>query len=231
MPCWSDACLQRLLLRSAVAAIVSASLATSEVTADIGAETPNPTLIGPTLVARVTAVLVLARPMSTAAATVMQAEAARIWGRYSVGIVWRAPGPAIDPSVTLVVVVSGETARCAPYRADRQDTLGCFPQVPMGNALPVIKVFPDRVRRLVDREVVRLCRRCSESAIERLMATLLGRTLAHEIGHFLLGPEHTATGLMKANIGPAELFTREAEVLSLTDAQVASLAKATQEGR
>ena len=231
MPCWSDACLPRFLLRSAAVALASASLVTSDLTADIGAETSDPTATGRTLIAQVTAVLVLARPNSTAAATIMQAEAARIWGRYSVGIVWREPGPAIDPSVRFVVVVSGATARCAPYRADRQDTLGCFPQVPMGNALPVIKVFPDRVRRLVDRELVRLCPRCSESAVERLMATLLGRTLAHEIGHFLLGPEHSATGLMKANINSAELFTDEAAIVSLTDAQRASLAKATQAGR
>ena len=87
MPCWSDACLPGFLLRSALAATVFASLAASAVTAEIGAETRNPTATGQTLVAQVTAVLVLARPASTAEAIVMQAEAARIWGRYSVGIV------------------------------------------------------------------------------------------------------------------------------------------------
>lgn len=222
----------RLLPRSAVAAMISGSLMTSSGAAALGGEAkPDRTATGQPPLVQVAAVFVMARPISIIAVTVMQAEAARIWGRYSVGIDWREPGRALDPSVRFVVVVSPDTARCVPWRADRADTFGCFPQVREGNALPVIKVFPDRVRRLVDRGVASICRRCSESWIERLTATLLGRALAHEIGHYLLGAEHSEAGLMKASIDPAELFTQEGDTLSLTEAQIASLGKAPRDGR
>jgi hypothetical protein len=217
----------RLLPRSAVAAIVSGTLITASGAAAFGGEgEADRTAPGQPPLVQVAAVFVMARPSSITAVTVMQAEAARIWGRYSVAIDWREPGPALDPSVRFVVIVSPDTARCVPWRADRADAFACFPLVPEGNARPVIKVFPDRVRRLVDRGVASICRRCLESWIERLTATLLGRALAHEIGHYLLGAEHSGTGLMKANIDAAELFTQEGDTLSLTNAQIASLGKA-----
>lgn len=149
MRCRVGARPSRLLPRSAVAAIVSGSLMASSGAAAFGGETKPASGQPPPV--QVAAVLVMARPISITAVTVMQAEAARIWGRYAVGIDWREPGPALDPSVHFVVVVSPESAPCVSWRADRADAIGCFPQLPEGNALPVIKVFPDRVRRLVDR--------------------------------------------------------------------------------
>jgi hypothetical protein len=37
------------------------------------------------------------------------------------------------------------------------------------------------------------------------LATLLGCVLAHEIGHLLLGPEHSPDGIMRADFGKCEM--------------------------
>ncbi|HWW87897.1 MAG TPA: hypothetical protein VNZ26_30075 [Vicinamibacterales bacterium] len=47
-----------------------------------------------------------------------------------------------------------------------------------------------------------------ESERERLIGRALGRTLAHEIGHYLLGSkEHTPRGLMRATIAAEDFFS------------------------
>jgi hypothetical protein len=232
MQCWCESHAARLVRRSATAALLSASLSTSSGTTALKAEDKcDRTSAGHSPVVQVGAVLVVGRPISTSALDAMQAEAVRIWGRYAIGIDWHKPGPAVDSSVNVVVLVSAETGRCVPWRANREDTLGCFPHDAEGSALPVIRLFPDSVRSLVDRRVAQICNPCQDRWLERLTATLLGRTLAHEIGHYLLGSEHSATGLMRARFEPAELFTDEEEALSLSDAQIASLNKVPCEGR
>ena len=85
---------------------------------------------------------------------------------------------------------------------------------------PAIRIFPERARRAVECEFVRLCPRCGNGWLEGLTGTLLGRVLAHEIGHHLLGPEHSAIGLMRVEPRPRDVLARQSEATSLTDAQV-----------
>jgi len=43
--------------------------------------------------------------------------------------------------------------------------------------------------------------------IDEMVAVALGRALAHELGHYLLGPNaHSGSGLMRAEWSPAEMF-------------------------
>jgi hypothetical protein len=56
--------------------------------------------------------------------------------------------------------------------------------------------------------------------IDEVVAIGLGRALAHEVGHYLLGANvHTATGLMRAEWSPAELFGEDRPRIRLEAAQ------------
>lgn len=43
------------------------------------------------------------------------------------------------------------------------------------------------------------------NSLEADPGDLLGAALAHEVGHLLLGPTHTATGVMRAHFGPRDI--------------------------
>jgi hypothetical protein len=79
--------------------------------------------------------------------------------------------------------------------------------------------------------VANLCKPCNEGWLEQLTATLLGRALAHEVGHYLLGPEHSATGLMRAKYLRRDMFAPERTAFSLTAAQIAALRERRTTGR
>jgi hypothetical protein len=171
----------------------------------------------------VRAVMVIVTPISKPALATAQREAQRIWGRYGVRIHWLSPGPPVGSAVSVVVLMAPDSKRCALSRIDREHTLGCFQDDREGDSRPVITIFPQRAYRLVSGRAERLWRRRPEGWLEGLTATLLGRVLAHEFGHYLLGSEHSATGLMHAALDPRELFTRQPDELLLTEGQARQL--------
>jgi len=60
---------------------------------------------------------------------------------------------------------------------------------------------------------------------ERLVAQLLGRAIAHELGHYLLGStKHSSKGLMRASFGGTDLLTPDAGAFRLEAEQAAALA-------
>lgn len=59
---------------------------------------------------------------------------------------------------------------------------------------------------------------------DRLAAQLLGRAIAHELGHYLLGSTgHSRKGLMRASFGGRDLLTPEAGAFRLEAEQAAAL--------
>lgn len=77
-------------------------------------------------------------------------------------------------------------------------------------------VFPDRIRTLAMRAAVPY-------------TAVLGRALAHEIGHLLLGTTaHSSQGLMRPRWNPAILRARAAADWSFSDEEVASIARSLQ---
>jgi hypothetical protein len=208
----------RVLRRAAPAALLSATLTSAPSFA--GDELGNDAAISLVRTSNVDAVLVVASPVSRAVIDAMQAEAARIWTPLGVHVRWQTPGPPIDSTTTVVVLVSPELTRCGPARAEGDVPLGCFHEQ-SGRAQALIVVLPNQVRRVVNIQVAQhLCRRCFEGSLEHLAGTLLGRTFAHELGHYLLGPEHSATGLMRERFPPDELFTHKPDRLVPTDVQL-----------
>lgn len=208
----------RVLRRAAPAALLSATLTSSpSFASDVRG---NDGVISQGRTINVDAVLVVASPVSRAVIDAMQTEAARIWTPLGVHVIWQTAGPAIDPTTTVVVFVSAEPTRCGPARVEGDVPLGCFHEQ-KGTAQALIVVLPKQVRRVVNSQVAHhLCQRCLEGSLDHIAGTLLGRTFAHELGHYLLGREHSATGLMRERFPPDELFIREPDALVPTDAQL-----------
>jgi hypothetical protein len=228
MRCWGVSGGAFLARKFAPAVVMFAGLATvTGISAASAAET-NPgchlqTDYNPSI--HVGALLVVASPVSKTAITAMQAEVERIWGRYGVTICWLAHGhlpPGSSANVDVLVVV--DSRGWGHRRPTGRNALGCFRFDRDGDSRPLITIFPQHAQRLAGALSARICgRRCLESWFERLHGTLLGRALAHEIGHYLLGPEHSPAGLMRAEIDPRDVLAGEPKGVSLTDSQVQRL--------
>ena len=173
-------------------------------------------------IAEVAAVLVVAAPVPGSAVATMRSEAGMIWNRHGVRIRWRPSGSELDEHTNVVVLLSPLSRRCATASGGARP-LGCFPAHHTGNALPVIVIFPEHARLLVDGAAVHLCEPCPIGWLEQQTARVLGWALAHELGHYLLGPQHSTTGLMRARYRPRDLFATDEDAFSLTDAQIAAL--------
>ena len=57
-----------------------------------------------------------------------------------------------------------------------------------------------------------------------VLGLVLGRTIAHEIGHYLLGPEHRDSGLMRRAFHAREFVDRRSGAFNLGPADLARLA-------
>lgn len=88
-----------------------------------------------------------------------------------------------------------------------------------GQPQPVITVSLERARAVVNRVVVagRPVSAWPPVVSERLVAVALGRTIAHEVGHYLLqSSAHSRTGLMRAGLTPRDLTERGTARLQLS---------------
>ena len=170
------------------------------------------------------AVLVVASPISKTAITAMQAEVERIWSRHGVKLGWLAPDHVRpDSGANVDVLLVPDSRECGRVRPSGRKTLGCF-RFRDGDSRPLITIFPQHAQQLAGALSARICgRRCLEGWIERLHGTLLGRALAHEIGHYLLGPEHSGAGLMRAAFHPRDVLAGDPKAVSLTGPQVQRL--------
>ncbi len=228
MQCWRVFGWSILARRFAPAVVLFAALASGTgLPAPYAAETNRcrdlPT--GHTPPIYVGAVLVIASPTSKMAVTAMQAEVERIWNRYSVKLSWLAPDHVRpDSGANVDVVVVPDSRECGRVRSTGRNTLGCFRFSRDGDSRPLITIFAQHAQQLAGALSARMCRRrCPEAWIERLHATLLGRAVAHEIGHYLLGPEHSSAGLMRAEFDPRDVLAGDPKMVSLTAPQVQRL--------
>lgn len=166
--------------------------------------------------------LVLAgRPMKPRVAATAIREARNIWSAYGVDVRWAVPpdagrGGALELSITLI---GGSDP------GDLQ-TLGVTPFVE-GRPLPSIRLFPDAVAALLSSEmlVVRSCIRSSDVCQDVLAGRVLGRALAHEIGHYLLASRgHSRKGLMQPRPLTESLIEVDARDFRLSPEDVSLLA-------
>lgn len=137
-------------------------------------------------------------------------EAARIWAPAGITFDWARSSPARAIRAGELLVMVRERLAGPPrtdLRVSRRHTLG-----------RVILVTPDRPSRLIELAMPTIAasvlhatlfgrpiRELPDATRELAVGRGLGRVLAHEIGHWLFGREHTPHGLMRASVKHREL--------------------------
>lgn len=141
----------------------------------------------------------------------MKQELSRIWAREGVEIVWRqreTDVPAGSPFLSLTLIDDEER----PHRRQEKYVLGDFLQ---DEGRIRISLFAATQTALKSASPSRRFR----DSFERPLALgyVLGRAIAHEIGHALLGKSHTERGLMMATFDPAAMADAMSDHFRLSD--------------
>src|SRR5262245_51958177 len=144
-------------------------------------------------------------PPAVAAAAVR--EAAAIWSEHRVLVDLAAPC-ASEPDEAIVLTVEPGYA-LAPAAAHSRIALGAIAFTEDGAPDSLVTVFFERLLRSIKNERLGDVaeERWPPDLRERIIGRALGRVIAHEIGHYLLGTRsHSSSGLMRSVQPFAELF-------------------------
>jgi hypothetical protein len=160
------------------------------------------------------ALLTVAPDLPVLARSVLVSEAAQIWRREGVALRWVAAPESGRPSAPLrVLVISRRESVAAgtsvwtvgelvPHNGQRALAIASI-----AGAERVVKASSQL--RLLD----------GQEALQYRLGVVLGRALAHEIGHYLLAtPTHAERGLMRATIDAREFADPGARTFALDDA-------------
>jgi hypothetical protein len=150
------------------------------------------------------------------------AEAARLWAPYGVDVRPAPPCGSVPAGATTLTVVAAEPSEADRRRAPR--ALAAIGFDADGLPRPQIVVYAAEVRVLIDHAVVLGASEAQwpRAMRDRILARAVGRVLAHEIGHFVLGtPGHAAHGLMRAEQRADDLVTPRRDGLGLAPDDVA----------
>lgn len=165
--------------------------------------------------------------LSGRAMTLLRAEVERIWAPYGVGFTWDAAGDGVADERLRLTIADPETDR---------------PQVSAAHTALAWIWFdtPTRPGREIQASVAAARRMVSgvrpggrslrlfPGMEETLLGRALGRSIAHEVGHFLLAsPQHTDAGLMRAIFVPDDLLRFDEEDYALAPAELRSLSSTT----
>jgi hypothetical protein len=155
--------------------------------------------------------------LSGPAFTTLRDEAARIWLRHGVELTWAYPAPARCDTVVPVIF---DEARTRALAGPKRDALAV---TVFAGASRTIYVSAKRAFDMVGhiRESSPL-----ETIGERdyRQGTLIGRALAHELGHVLLSTlDHSASGLMRPVFGAKDALSVDARATDLTPVETQRL--------
>ena len=149
-------------------------------------------------------------------------EAAAIWAPYAVELS-DGPGDGASPSIDLQVRI--DTERDA---GDGDNTLGEIYFGADGLPASVVTLYLRPIDRLARETSIggSVARFWPPGLHDLLMARIVGRALAHEVGHFVLrSPTHAATGLMRARQQPSTWVQPGRRALVLSGAEQNRLAR------
>jgi hypothetical protein len=153
------------------------------------------------VVTRVDVLLTTAPSLPAAARTAMMNEAADIWRQHGIALDWLRPTdirPAAPNRLRVLVVPNRPTS----VRPDEPFAVGELVRPASGHPVALISI--NSAQRLVSS----LRGRAGYELIaidERRLGVVLGRALAHEIGHYLLGTHtHATNGLMRPQFDALE---------------------------
>jgi len=143
--------------------------------------------------------------LSAVSTGALVAEVNAIWWHSNLSLIWRSvevsdPLPAMPESENWLRVLV--LARQAPGTSDTP-TFTVGELVRHEGAKPLAIASVTAARRIVD-EAARLRPLEGARDYDHRLGVVLGRAVAHEIGHYLLGPAHASSGLMRAQIDARE---------------------------
>ena len=143
------------------------------------------------LLLQVTLAFPSSQPFSPLTVRTAVAEANLLWSRYGVAIDLAVPGAASGDREILTIVVV-ETPQSPPAGKWRRP-LGAITFDPNGTPAPVITVFVADILRFVSgaRVLGTFEWQWPRTMRDEIVGRVLGRVLAHEIGHYVLrSPRH-----------------------------------------
>jgi hypothetical protein len=149
-------------------------------------------------------------PIPAGIVTAAVAEAATIWSPYGVTIAAASTSMPVPLDATVLTV--------ACVRMKTGQTLGAIAFID-GSPGRVLTVFVDAIVRLV--ATARLMGATEAQwpvcIRDQVLARAIGRVIAHEIGHYVLGTRgHAATGLMRAQHTADELVAPDSRYVLVT---------------
>jgi hypothetical protein len=160
-----------------------------------------------------TTLLTVAPDLSPLAQRALTSEAERIWQRVGVRLQWPDSPPRDAAAPLRVLVIARREALNG--KAERWPVGELVPQ--SGRRALAIASIAGAERVLVEAGYHRLLLDRPEPADYRL-GLVLGRAVAHEIGHYLLDtPTHAGHGLMRAAIDAREFADPGARTFGLDD--------------
>jgi hypothetical protein len=154
----------------------------------------------------------------------VRAEVSAIWRQYGVEIVWEEKWTPEKPKPDLWVqfvdvALQSKQVRGAPAVA----------WIPFASGIPMpyVRVSrPNAIELLKTRSWFdgRPLSDATEDLRNQALGRIIGRALAHEVGHFLLGvPGHAKQGLMRASLDPERLVNPGVEHFKLQANDVRAL--------
>ena len=142
-------------------------------------------------------------------------EAARVWAPYGVML---DVAPAPPGALTLLVSVEDR-----PGRGVNAHALG---SIEFHDAVPdpVISLYASTAAEFLTEAATAETKHWPAAYRDRILARVLGRALAHELGHYLLRTrDHSARGLMRANQSIVDLMNAYDKRLLLSADQETAL--------
>ena len=167
------------------------------------------------------------RRVSAGVVASLQTEASSIWSPYGVWIQWSGQPGVVDCAQALGsfdVLVDLKRLRAS---GTSKPVLGSTWVTPSGIDRTVIRIDREATEQLIRSVTVAelLSRRPGRSEIESAdVGRALGRVLAHEIGHVLLGTsQHQRRGLMRGSFSAADLVAPQPRTYDLSSEEVERL--------
>jgi hypothetical protein len=162
------------------------------------------------------ALLTVAPDLPVISRSVLMSEAEGIWRREGIALRWsKAHGHAAPSAALRVLVISRrETVMTG---SDRAWTVGEL--VPHGGQRPLAIASIAGAERVLEASGSRVLLLDKPEFAHYRLGIVLGRALAHEIGHYLLATAtHADRGLMRASIDAREFADPRARTFTLDEA-------------
>jgi hypothetical protein len=156
---------------------------------------------------------------------VMKKELVRIWTSEGVRITWRNSEAEVPPGDRFVRVT---------LMGDEEPSFRNADRYVLGDFLPNqgrIRVSMLAASQAAANSSVASRQARQPFAYPLALGYILGRAIAHEVGHALLGTEHADTGLMQAAFNPRIIAESPSDLFHLTLAESARLARGRLESR